>query len=196
MRTLQRSFQRAGYPLKYSEGFNPHPLLSVALPMSVGISSVCELLDFKMDECPDDFILMKNRISDSLPEGLDILDIYHPLSKVSEIKWLEIQGTLQYDIGIQKSALMKLQHFFEQDHIEVMKKSKHGEKLFDCSPHIKCIDIRTTDCNSIIMHGYISAQNPTINPNLLIKALPDSLKPDYAKFSRLEIYRENMTAFR
>ena len=36
MRTMQRVFARAGLELKYSEGFNPHPQISIALPLSVG----------------------------------------------------------------------------------------------------------------------------------------------------------------
>ena len=50
MRTLQRAFLRAGYSLKYSEGFNPHPVISILLPLSVGASSECELMDFEEDE--------------------------------------------------------------------------------------------------------------------------------------------------
>ena len=36
MRTMQRTFKRAGYALKHSEGFNPHPIISILLPLSVG----------------------------------------------------------------------------------------------------------------------------------------------------------------
>ena len=43
MQTLQRACSRAGYSLKYSEGFNPHPQISVALPLSVGAASRIEL---------------------------------------------------------------------------------------------------------------------------------------------------------
>ena len=43
MATMQRAFSRAGLELKYSEGFNPHPLISILLPLSVGTASVCEL---------------------------------------------------------------------------------------------------------------------------------------------------------
>ena len=46
MRTMQRVFLRADCPLKYSEGFNPHALISILLPLSVGVGSVCELMDF------------------------------------------------------------------------------------------------------------------------------------------------------
>jgi len=48
MHVLQRVFLRAGYQLKYSEGFNPHPVISIAVPLSVGHASVCELLDFTL----------------------------------------------------------------------------------------------------------------------------------------------------
>ncbi len=37
MRTMQRVFLRADCPLKYSEGFNPHALISILLPLSVGL---------------------------------------------------------------------------------------------------------------------------------------------------------------
>ena len=35
MRVVQRIFLRAGTPIKYSEGFNPHALISICLPLSV-----------------------------------------------------------------------------------------------------------------------------------------------------------------
>ena len=50
MRTMQRAFLRAGYPLKYSEGFNPHAQISILLPLSVGCASECELMDFQLTE--------------------------------------------------------------------------------------------------------------------------------------------------
>lgn len=50
MRTVTRAFMRAECKLKYSEGFNPHPNISIALPLSVGCESVCEIMDFKMRE--------------------------------------------------------------------------------------------------------------------------------------------------
>ena len=48
MHTMQRVFSRAGFELKYSEGFNPHPQISVVLPLSVGTGSLCELMDFRL----------------------------------------------------------------------------------------------------------------------------------------------------
>ena len=195
MRTLQRAFQRAGYPLKYSEGFNPHPLLSVALPMSVGVSSVCEILDFKMNDMPSDFFRMKDSVSAALPEGLEILSIYVPERKVNDIKWLSISGRLEYDSGTSSSLIDQLTDHFNQQSIQVMKKSKRGEALFDLKPHIKDIAISEASDNVVAFEAMISAQNPTVNPNYLVKSFPDDLKPDFARFHRIEIFDEQMNIF-
>ena len=49
MRLFQRAFKRAGLPLTHTQGFNPRPSVSIALPLSVGVESNCELLDFDLD---------------------------------------------------------------------------------------------------------------------------------------------------
>ena len=48
-RLFQRAFRRAGLPLSYSKGFNPHPLLSFATALSVGYTSECEYFDVFLD---------------------------------------------------------------------------------------------------------------------------------------------------
>ena len=77
MRTITRAFLRAECRLKYSEGFNPHPNISIALPLSVGCESVCEIMDFKMlEDMPCDEI--KSRLSTQMPEGIEVLEVYEP----------------------------------------------------------------------------------------------------------------------
>ena len=50
MRTLQRAVKRAGIPIRYSEGFNPHELISILLPLSVGTASLCQMADIRVRE--------------------------------------------------------------------------------------------------------------------------------------------------
>ena len=59
MRVFQRAFKRAGLPLTHTQGFNPRPSVSIALPLSVGVESRCELLDFDLEgeKVPNDQIL-------------------------------------------------------------------------------------------------------------------------------------------
>lgn len=149
-----------------------------------------------MDDSPEDLEQAASAITDALPEGLTIKHIYLPEQKVANIKWLEINGLLDYDDGISDQLIHDLEQFFHQDSIAVMKKTKKGEQMFDCKPHIREMTMERFNAMQLKIHSYISAQNPTLNPNLLIKALPDKLKPDFSRFSRIEVYDEEMKIFR
>lgn len=72
-RTFQRAFIRAGLPVSYSAGFNPHQLLSFATALTVGHTSEAEWLDVHLDaEVPsDEFIVRVNAV---LPDGLEIIE--------------------------------------------------------------------------------------------------------------------------
>ena len=96
MHTMQRAFSRAGYALKYSEGFNPHPQISIALPLSVGAASLCEIMDFKLSG-EADLAQLPARLSAMLPEGIQVIEAYEQQRKPAEIKWLEIEGLFEYD---------------------------------------------------------------------------------------------------
>ena len=72
MRTMQRGFLRAGYKLKYSEGFNPHAQISIALPLSVGTGSLCELMDFRLED-ESDLSELPEKLTAVLPEGIAAL---------------------------------------------------------------------------------------------------------------------------
>lgn len=89
MSTIQRAFSRAELPLKYSEGFNPRPQISIALPLSVGTGSLCEILDFKLKD-DTDLEELPARLTAVLPEGIEIIEAYEPTRKASAIKWLEV----------------------------------------------------------------------------------------------------------
>jgi radical SAM-linked protein len=49
MRLVERLAVRAGLPLRYSQGFNPHPVLSLLLPRPVGVATRDDLLVLAMD---------------------------------------------------------------------------------------------------------------------------------------------------
>ena len=75
LRLLQRAFRRAGVPLSYSQGFNPHPLLSFATALSTGYTSGAEWIDVKLDKDmdTDDFLLSVNA---ALPVGFEFKEVY------------------------------------------------------------------------------------------------------------------------
>ncbi len=71
-RLWQRAFVRAGVPLAYSQGFNPHPQISLAAPLPVGVTGEAELMDIYCvrNVSPPSFTQSVNR---ELPEGIQIV---------------------------------------------------------------------------------------------------------------------------
>lgn len=197
MRTMQRAFQRAGYSLKYSEGFNPHPILSILLPLSVGASSVCELMDFALAE-EVNLALLPERLTSAMPEGIRVLEVYPAVRKMKELKWLKITGTLEYDSADAQTVRNGLQRFFAQESIVIRRKTKRGEGESDIAPAIRSVGF-TAEKDTVELSAVISAQEPTLNPDHLIAALRQlapELAPDFAEFTRREVYDAGMKEFR
>lgn len=198
MHTLQRGFLRAGYRLKYSEGFNPHPQISIALPLSVGCSSVCELLDFALLEESLDLTKLREDLNRSLPEGVRALEIYEPGRKASGIKWLRVRGVYEYDDGHGAERLPALREFYGAEQIPVLRRTKRGEGILDIAPHVRELTL-AEETGDVTLEAVVSVNEPTINPDLLaaaLRQLAPELVPDFVKFTRLEIYDEKMEIFR
>ena len=197
MQTMQRAFFRAELPLRYSEGFNPHPLISIALPLSVGTASECELMDFRL-RGDADLAALPARLTAVLPEGIEILEAYEFTRKAAELKWLRVRGVFEYDERNAAVLLPDLRDFFAQDSIVITRKTKRGEGETDIRPAIReiCFSVEGRD---IVTEAVISAQEPTLKPELLpdaLRQLAPALAPDFAKFTRLETYDAEMQVFR
>jgi len=204
MATFKRSFLRAGVKLAYSEGFNPHPYVSVALPLSVGCESVCELVDVEVSgkEFP-------RNINDFLPEGLSILEVYTPERKFSHIKWVKVSFSLLYDEnatpGEKKGSgentefiAASLRELFSRESLIISKKTKSGVSEIDIKPHIKCEHVQSLSDFNVEISAIISAQNPTVSHNdfLSIIGLNNKVQtPGHFLLKRIEIYDDNMVEF-
>jgi len=192
MSTMQRAFLRAGIKLKYSEGFNPHPYMSAALPLPVGCESLCELMDVGIDsnDLPDE----KDYL---LPEGLDITEAYIPTRKFNDIKWIGINCRLHYfDRSSDMLAEMLIDHFSKTS-LVIPKKTKSGTSYIDIAPFIR--DVKISRGDTVEMTAKISAQNPTINQNDIENSLSIGdkiLTPDDIELKRIDIYDADMLLFR
>ncbi len=197
MHTMQRAFSRAGYELKYSEGFNPHPQISIALPLSVGVASHCEIMDFRL-KADANLKELPARLTAVMPEGIRVTDCYEQVSKVALLKYLEIEGSFEYDERDTQEMAKALTAFYAQDAIVITKKTKRGVGQSDIRPAVRDIAF-TAGEGEVRLNATISAQEPTLNPALLADALRQlrpEIAPDFEKFTRIENYLENMEVFR
>lgn len=199
MRVFQRAFKRAGLPLTHTQGFNPRPSVSIALPLSVGVESECELLDFDLDgeQVPCDEIL--TRLNRALVEGVQVLQVYEAGRKIRDLSLLHCQVTLEYDNGIPENTLPALQDLFGRESLIVPKKGKNGAQEQDIIPMLKKVAFLTAGEGELVLDCVVCCQNPTLNPMQLVAAielhLPE-LKPNFAKCRRIEIFDADNNIFR
>lgn len=140
MRTMQRVFKRAGIPLWYTQGFNPHAYLMFPLALPLGTDSRVEILDVALVE-ELGFDEIKERLNDAMPEGLRIKSVAKPVMKHTEIASAEyqIRFTCNCDAGKARELFLD---FLGQDKIEIEKRTKKkGVNLVDIKPHIKLVSL-------------------------------------------------------
>lgn len=199
MRLFQRAFKRAGLPLKHTQGFNPRPSVSIALPLSVGIESSCELLDFALDGESVSEQEIKERLNRSLIAGVRVLDVYDTGRKIRDLALLDCEIILEYDAGIPEDAAKRITRLLTQDSLLMEKKNRNGVTEQDLIPMIRRFSIAAADSQALIIRAIICCQNPTLNPMqipaAITKYLPD-LTPDFTKCRRIEIFDGDETIFR
>ena len=193
MATLQRALIRAEVPIKYSQGFNPHPVMSIALPLSVGCESVCELMDFQTeDNLPPDGL--PALINVYLPNGIEVQCAYFPERKFSAIAHIEFRGILFYDAGVPERAVERLNEAYSAKSIVISKKTKSGVSDLDIAPLVRGLAFHAGE--QIVMSVRLPAQNPSISPENLLSALSGDLVPDFAAARRIEVYDTEMALFK
>ncbi len=198
MRTFQRVFPRGGLELRHSQGFHPHPLISIVLPLPVGQSSECELLDFEVEQDTDGAGIA-DMLNTGLPAGLRVRECYRVERPARELAFLRARLELDYDNGVPAGAADKLRELFARDTVLVEKRTKHKELAeLNVAPLIQSIEWTESE-RLLTAEVTVAAQNPGLNPALLADAvaryLPE-LAPDFARVRRLELYDAEKKVFR
>ena len=198
LHTMQRAFIRAGISIRHTNGFNPHPYMSFALPLSVGQESCCELMDFGLtSDLPLETI--PSRLNPVLQEGLFAVKAYDAERKLSDLKWLRVACLYLYPSGVPAGAEEKLRTLFDARSIIVEKKGKKGLTEADIAPMISSISFVKSDPTHLSAEAVIAAQNPSLNPALLVAAVrrfASDLSPSAAFFKRMEVYDAEYNVFR
>jgi len=103
MRLWERALRRAGLPLAYSEGFTPHPRISMAAPLSVGVTSEAELMDVFLFRwmSPDSFTI---QVRKQLPYSLDLLEAQSVGLDISSLQSQLCFAEYMVEIEVEKSS--------------------------------------------------------------------------------------------
>ena len=200
MRTFQRAFARAHIPIKHTEGFNPHPFVSIALPLSTGYSSQCEILEFGLLEGTDP-AEVPARLNAALPEGIVIHSCYPAERKLKDLASVNYIMNFEYPAGRPEAAETAIRELLERDSLVVEKKSNKAKKGFTEVDIIALIRSWNLECQSdtMTLDLVVAAQNPGMNPELLRAAFCEAYPqyaPDFVTFHRREILDASGAQFR
>lgn len=199
MRLFQRAFKRAGLQLTHTQGYNPRPSVSIALPLSVGVESCCELLDFDLDGDPVAPAELCSRLNETLVDGIRIQRVYTNGRKLRDLALLRSCLTFEYDRGIPDGAESVLKELFDRSSVIVPKRTKNGMQDQDLIPMIRNVSINRISDREVAVDLLACCQNPTLNPMQLIAAVnmyAAEVAPDFARCSRMEIYDAQENVFR
>lgn len=200
MATFQRAFLRSGVEIWQTQGFNRHAYVSIALPLSVGYSSDCEILEFNLESDMSHAEVVR-RMNDALPEGIRVRECYEakvPCKKISCLDWTVV---LEYDNGVPENAEAAFHDLLDRESFVIRKKSKKSKKGYtelDIIPMVRSWSVERGE-GTLTLRAVILAQNPGLNPSLLIDnvaALHPECAPDFVRYHRNEVLGETGEIFR
>lgn len=190
MRTMTRALRRAEIPLWYTEGFNRHPYLTFAAPLSLGYEGERESMDIRLEE-EMNYGLLIQRLNAVLPEGICAIEAAEAQAKVKELV-----GAV-YQIHIPVSADI-VHNLLSSSEILVEKRTKKKTmKTMDIKPHFANAAVETAGegfCTMMVMLPCGSGEN--INPALFLSALTAATGCDiHADIRRLKLLKANGAEF-
>jgi radical SAM-linked protein len=168
-RTFSRVLVRAGLPLWYTKGFNPHIKMVFGMPLPVGVESECEMLDIRIERemsCDE----VKARLAAELTDELMVKEVYPAERKFAEIAFAAYDFTVK-TAGDPAENAARIKEALSAESLVITKKSKAGLKEVDILPLIRELSV-TVEGEEIKMVAVLSAgENSTLSPEALMDAL-------------------------
>ena len=198
-RCMSRALARAGIPLWFTEGFNPHPYMSFSLPLSLGVESFCESLDLRITgDISNEEI--KSRMNDMLPTGIRIVDVYDDFRDCSEIAFSDY--VYKFEFKDNETALKRIKDVLSSDEIIAEKKAKKGKRRIvketNLKPFIDKYNISIRNDEIILNIRLAAGSEKNLNPTLLFDTIIRLIDMDFEwrSISRIALLDINYRIFK
>lgn len=177
-RSLTRLLMRTSLPIVYSEGFNPHPRLTFAQPLSIFQESICEIAEFRLIDPPCENEVLRE-LQNNAPEGLLFTKVVFSEKKLSPCTAARYEITIRSELSGQE-----LEGLFEGP-MPVLKKTKTSESVVDISEMVREKEWIWTDGNACL-RCVLPCGNQTLNPSYIGKFLEG--KAEVVRILRTELF--------
>ena len=187
-RCMSRALKRSGLPVWYTGGFNPHMYLTFPLPLSLGCESSYECVDLKMTrQVALDSIAEK--VNACLPPDIQVFAADPQKMDQKEIAWADYEMVLAGEEGFEQ----KLEEYLNRSQINVIKKTKKGEKGIDIRPLFSVVSLKASEGTVLATMRFATGIEVNINPSLLLDNAPFRL--DVRSLKRVMVYNKQMQPF-
>lgn len=170
-RVMARALKKSGLPVWYSQGFNPHIYMTFTLPLSLGHESICESVDFRLNEELSEQEILK-ALEGTLPEGIELVSATAPDYEAKNIAFARYDITLY---GQSDEILNAIEGYNNLEQAIVVKTTKKGQKDINLKDLIKDIQIIDKKDGEVVFTAiYPAGLSLNINPSLLLDYLNEN----------------------
>lgn len=183
IRVFDRAMRRAGLPMGYSQGFNPHPLMTFAHPLGVGVASCGELMEMTLAERVEPEIF-KLRLNEKMPEGFKVVEVREIEGKNNFAKLALADYAIKIEGEFPQKSLEEV--FCSLSTMVMDKKTKSGVKETDIKPFV--VSFREIEKGMLNVRIKTGAEN--LKPELLVQGLEkyaEGFRPERVLILRTEL---------
>ncbi len=197
MRTMTRAIRRSGIPLWYTEGFNPHPYMTFALPLSLGMESLCESMDIRIeDETPDSEILAA--LQSAMPQGIEVTAVKPPVLDPKFIAFAAFDVVFE-DLDNPEAFCEKADELLRRDSLVVQKLGKKGHKKVmkdvDLLEHLQSFSLERKGETLLLRLVLPAGSTTNVNPALLCDELLKLTSGALYRITRTALFTKDMEPF-
>ena len=197
MRTMTRAIRRSRIPLWYTEGFNPHPYMTFALPLSLGMQSECESMDIRIEgEITNDEIC--SALQNVMPQGIEITAVKEPVLDPKVIAFAQFEVVFENAFDPQELS-SRVQTMLSGDSLVVQKLGKKGHKKvmkeIDLLKSLQDFALRVEGSTLILELTLPAGSVNNVNPSLLCDEILKLDAGAYYVITRKQLLTEEMEVF-
>ncbi|MFW6256599.1 MAG: TIGR03936 family radical SAM-associated protein [Bacillota bacterium] len=170
MDTFRRAFRRAQIPVSYTQGYNPHIILSLGQPLSVGMTGLAEYFDLELEEkiSSDEFLQVVNK---NLPPGIVITEARYVPDNVKSLQ--AVVNTAIYLFAMEFKGSVNpelvLKNFLDRKEIKITRFRRNKEdRELDLAPMIYDAEI---DSDNLWRFTVSTGSSGNVRPSEVVRAL-------------------------
>lgn len=201
-RCMSRAVRRAGLPLWYTEGYHPHPYMTFSLPLPLGVESLCESMDIRIEEDSFTNEMVQEKLDRVMPGGLSIQSVNDSVRKAKEIAYADYLMTLA--TAQQPGQTMEcLRSAIESCQLLAEKKSKSGRKkiikTINLYEFIRYYSLREGENGTVeLLMTLAAGPVKNVNPILMLDTIlaKAQIEPAQTSILRRQLFTEKMEIFK